>query len=454
MKFDLLIAEDDGDMARLLAELAHEQGFACEVAGDAGRASQRIARNLPDAVLTDLRLPGGDGMQLLALAREHDPRLPVVLITGYATPQNAVQAFQQGVFDIILKPFETDQVKLLLRRVRGLLEHRQRILQLSAQLAARRQDSIPEASSAEMRRALALSAQVAGTNVPVLLQGETGVGKGVLAEHIHASSPRAADTFLAVNCGAITPTLIESELFGHEKGAFTGASARRIGLLELAHGGTLFLDEINSAPAEVQTRLLKFIQDRSFFRVGGARPVEVDVRLVFAANVDLAGLVAKGAFRQDLFYRLNVFPIRVPPLRERREDIPVLAEFLLVKHAREINKPVKEIERSAINALCRYDWPGNVRELENVIQRAIVLAAGDTITQSELPRELVAPGRAAAALPWADDATLAEVERAWILEVLERHGGNRTRAARALGIDPSTLWRKLKEYGAAPPLPD
>lgn len=450
MRFQALIAEDDRDMAALLAELAREEGFDAETAADGLLAEAALKREAADVLLTDLRLPERDGLQLLELVRRQPAPIPVVLITGFATAQDTVRAFQQGVFDIILKPFEPDQVRFVLRKVKSLLEHRQRILQLRAALAQQPGDE-PQAASPGMKKVLALAAQVATTNLPVLLQGETGSGKGMVARFIHRASARIEQTFLAVNCGAIAPALLESELFGHEKGAFTGASARRIGLLELAHGGTLFLDEINSAPEPLQTRLLHFIQEQRFFRVGGARPVEVDTRLIVASNKDLAQLVAARRFREDLFYRLNVFPIHIPPLRERAEDIPLLAEYLLLKHAKILGRQVREIEPAALEALARYRWPGNVRELENVIQRALVLATGDTLTLAELPQEL-RPGRPGIHPehpPWGERATLADVERFWVLHVLARHHGNRTKAAAELGIDPSTLWRKLRGYGIA-----
>jgi two-component system NtrC family response regulator len=450
LRFLALIAEDDCDMAALIAELAREEGFDTETTADGLAAEATLRREAADVLLTDLRLPGRDGLQLLEAVRAQPTPVPVVLITGYATAQDTVRAFQQGVFDIILKPFEPDQVRLVLRRLKSLLEHRQRILQLRAALAQQSADE-PQATSPGMKKVLELAAQVAATKLPVLLHGETGTGKGMVARFIHRASPRAEQTFLAVNCGAIAPTLLESELFGHEKGAFTGATARRIGLLELAHGGTLFLDEINSAPPELQTRLLHFIQEQRFFRVGGTRPVEVDTRLVVASNKDLAELVAARRFREDLFYRLNVFPIHIPPLRERPEDVPLLAEYLMVKHARTLGRQVREIDATALDALVRYHWPGNVRELENVVQRALVLSAGERLTLAELPQEL-RPGATAILSqrpPWGERATLAEVERFWVLHVLARHQGNRTKAAAELGIDPSTLWRKLRGFGVA-----
>lgn len=438
----VLIAEDDEAMAQLLAELCQAEGVTAQVVADGNAAAEAMATQEIDLLLTDLRLPGRDGLSLLQLARQVQPAAAVVLITGYASAADAVRAFQQGVADVILKPFTAEQIRFVLQRLAGTRAREHRIAQLEAAVRAQ-QPAAPLAASAAMRRALQLAEQVAPTDLPVLLQGETGTGKGVLAAHIHRRSARQGQTMLTLHCGALAPTLLESELFGHEKGAFTGANARRIGLLELADRGTLFLDEINSASADVQTRLLQFIQERRFFRVGGTRPVEVDVRLLIAANRDLKQLCAQGAFRDDLYFRLNVFPIDIAPLRERPEDIAALARQVLARHAPRLNPKVDAIDEAAMAALVRYRWPGNVRELENVVQRALVLAPGNAVTVAELPAELRAPAGAPPNL-WPDNATLAEVERRWIEHVLQRCGGNRSRAAKLLGIDASTLWRKLR----------
>lgn len=310
---------------------------------------------------------------------------------------------------------------------------------------------LPVGLSLAMRNVLALLTRVAPTPLPVLLSGETGTGKGVLARHLHRISPRAEGPFLTINCGALTPTLIESELFGHEKGAFTGAQSRRIGLMEAAHGGTLFLDEINSAPSDVQVRLLYFLQEKRFMRVGGVSEIEVDVRMVAAGNQPLKPLVEAGRFREDLFYRLNVFPIDVPPLRQRVEDIPHLGLRILSRLAPELGKSVHACGPGVLDALQRYPWPGNVRELENVIQRALVLARGHRIEMHDLPLEVTqeavyfTPSSSGhTTLKLSPSATLSEVERAWIQHTLDACQGNRALAAERLGIDPSTLWRKLR----------
>jgi DNA-binding NtrC family response regulator len=445
MTFTLLIAEDDAAQARLLARVAAEAGFDVTSVADGEAALAELAANPPDALLTDLRLPGADGLQLIAAAREVDPGLPVILATGYATAHNTVEAFHLGVSDVLFKPLELDALKLTLKRLGDGLAQRRRIDQLSAQLAAHEAPPLMESRAPAMKQCLTLAAQVADKDLPVLLEGETGAGKGVVAGHIHRLSARREGPFLSLNCGALPPTLLESELFGFEKGAFSGATARKPGLLELAHGGTLFLDEINSASLDAQTRLLQFIQDRRLMRLGGVKAIDVNVRLILASNRPLKEEVAAGRFRQDLYFRVNVFPIPVPALRQRREDIPALAEYFLARHGRALNPEVKALVPEALERLMAYDWPGNVRELEGVIQRALVLAAGDSLTPVDLPADLRPAAPRLEGAPWPSSATLEDVEAFWIRHVLEQCGGNRTQAARRLGIDPSTLWRKLKE---------
>lgn len=445
MTFSLLIAEDDIAQAKLLAKLATEAGFETQTVHDGNAALAELRASPPDALFTDLRLPGADGLALIAAAREADAAMPVILATGFATAHNTVEAFHLGVTDVLLKPLELDAVRLTLKRLHDSLAQRRRIDQLSAQVAVQASPPLMDSRAPSMKQCLQLAAQVAATELPVLLEGETGAGKGVLASHIHDLSSRRDGPFLTLNCGALPPTLLESELFGFEKGAFSGATARKPGLLELAHGGTLFLDEINSSSLDAQTRLLQFIQDKQLMRLGGVKPISVDVRLILAANRPLKDEVAAGRFRQDLYFRIQVFPIPVPPLRERREDISDLAEFFLARHGRALNPNVRGITPEALERLLKYDWPGNVRELEGVIQRALVLSGGDTLTPAELPADMRPAPASNGTAPWPADATLEEVEKFWIRQVLERCGGNRTQAARQLGIDTSTLWRKLKE---------
>lgn len=439
----LLIAEDDAALARLAARVAEEAGFSVVVRHDGDAARSTLETEVPDALLTDLRLPGCDGLELLRTSKALDPQRPVLLMTGYATPMTAIEAFRLGVSDILLKPFDLDVARAALVRLKGAFDQKARLLQLTEQVARSQDAAWLAAKSPAMQHTLELAAQVADSPLPVLLEGETGVGKGVLARHIHALSPRAGGPFFTLHCGALPQTLLESELFGYEKGAFSGATARKPGLLELAAGGTLFLDEINSTSLDAQTRLLQFIQDKQVFRIGGVKPVKVDVRLIFASNQSLKERVRDGGLREDLYYRIAVFPITVPPLRERREDLADLAGFLLARSAFEMGRPALPLDADALARIQAYAWPGNVRELANTLQRALVLAQGALIRAADLPAELHdRPG--APACPWGESATLAEVESAWIRQALERCGGNRTQASKMLGIDPSTLWRKLK----------
>lgn len=444
MSFTLLIAEDDLAQAKLLAKIATEAGFDSMLVHDGNAARSELRSNPPDALFTDLRLPGVDGLALIAAVRELDAAMPVILATGFATAHNTVEAFRLGVTDVLLKPLELDAVRLTLKRLHDSLAQRRRIDQLAAQLAVQASPPLLDSRAPAMKQCLQLIGQVATTDLPVLLEGETGAGKGVLAAHLHERSERKGGPFLTLNCGALPPSLLESELFGYEKGAFSGANARKPGLLELAHGGTLFMDEINSTSLDAQTRLLQFIQDRRFMRLGGVKPISVDVRLVLATNRLLKDEVAAGRFRQDLYFRVNVFPVPVPPLRSRHEDIPTLAEYFLARHGRALNPAIHGIAPDALERLQRYDWPGNVRELESVIQRGLVLATGETITLADLPADLRPVPVTLGGVPWPGEATLEEIERFWIQHVLARCGGNRSQAARQLGIDPSTLWRKLK----------
>ncbi len=439
----LLIAEDDAALAKLAARVAEEAGFSVVVRHDGDAARSTLETEVPDALLTDLRLPGCDGLDLLRTSKALDPQRPVLLMTGYATPMTAIEAFRLGVSDILLKPFDLDVARAALVRLKSAFDQKARLLQLTEQVARSQDAAYLAAKSPAMQETLELAAQVADSPLPVLLEGETGVGKGVLARHIHALSPRAGGPFFTLHCGALPQTLLESELFGYEKGAFSGATARKPGLLELAAGGTLFLDEINSTSLDAQTRLLQFIQDKQVFRIGGVKPVKVDVRLIFASNQSLKERVRDGGLREDLYYRIAVFPITVPPLRERREDLADLAGFLLARSAFEMGRPALPLDADALARIQAYAWPGNVRELANTLQRALVLARGALIRAADLPAELhERPG--APSCPWDESATLAEVESAWIKQALERCGGNRTQAAKMLGIDPSTLWRKLK----------
>ena len=446
MRWDLLVVEDDHTMADLLAELAREAGFDARTATNCRGALDEIARQPPEVLFTDLRLPDGDGVEIIRAAKRLTADIPAVLITGYASVPDVVAAFRAGALDLLTKPFEPAQIIQVLDRILDMLSQRRRFQALVKRLDTL--DSAPErmiAESAAMREVAELAERVSAMDVPVLLGGETGTGKGVLARLIHDLSPRAGGPWFAVNCGAVSAALAESELFGHEKGAFTGAMQRKLGLLELGDGGTLFLDEINSASSEIQTRLLQFVHDHTLLRVGGRKPISVDTRIITASNQPLRDLVARGRFREDLFFRLNVFPIEIPPLRERRDDILPIAQQMLARCCLRMHCTAREISPSALRLLLVHSWPGNVRELESLIQRAAILCTGDTLEPSHLPTELSGDARTTAVLgQFPDDCTLADLERLWIDRTLQRTGGNKSEAARRLGIDASTLHRKLK----------
>ncbi|UQB43039.1 sigma-54-dependent Fis family transcriptional regulator [Thiomicrospira microaerophila] len=443
----LFVVEDDADMADLLAELATTTGFKVEVFLQAERAQQAIHLNPPAVVLTDLRLPDGDGLSILETTKHASLDTQVVLITGYATLQDAVQGFKLGLYDLITKPFDIAQMTALLQRLLDQVQHRKSMIKLQTRLAQLDNTELqPICQSPKIKAVYQLIQQVCQMDVPVLIEGETGVGKGVLAKFIHQNSPRKQDSYFELNCAAVPANLIESELFGHEKGAFTGANSRKLGLLELADGGTLLLDEINSMSLDVQAKMLHFLQNQTLIRVGGQTTIQVDVRLIFASNQSLQSLVQQLTFRQDLYYRINVFPVELPALRERPEDIQALAELFLSRFARKFNKPVKQISADALKQLKTYDWPGNIRELENIIQRAVVLAQTEQIELANLPQEMrPAPNKIelSPGLVVAENTPLEQLEKLWIDYTLQRCNGNKSQTARELGIDASTLHRKL-----------
>lgn len=448
----ILVVDDERRLAELLAAALDDLGHATHVAYDGPTALAVMATERIDLVLSDLRLPGMDGRALLREIRSLWPDVPVVIITAFADVRDAVGLIKDGAFDYIAKPFEIDDVAATIARALSLTEMTRENERLRAELDQRYAfDRLIGASGAH-RATLAAIAAVCETRATALLTGESGVGKEEVARAIHFNSPRKRKPFVAVNCAAIPEALLESELFGHVKGAFTGAVAARVGRFEAAQGGTIFLDEIGDMPAPAQVRLLRVLQERRFEPVGGDRAREADVRVLAATHRDLRREVEAGRFREDLFYRLNVFPIHIPPLRERVEDIGLLARHFLARFGEEMGKRVAGFTPAALAALEAHRWPGNVRELQNYVERAMILARRELIDVGDLPPEVAAPSRresaGASAMVTNDlDAEMERLERAYIEEALRRAGGVQAQAARDLGIAERSLWHRVKRLG-------
>jgi two-component system NtrC family response regulator len=448
--FRILVVDDEPAQRELVAGFLRKQGFEVALAADGTEAHTRFRAEPFDLVLTDQRMPGLSGLELIAALRRVNPEAAVVVMTAYGTIETAVAAIKAGAADYLTKPLNLDE---LLHRIRTVRE-RQRLVaenrELRLALSERHRVEGIIGESGRMQEVLSLVHRVAASDATVLIQGESGTGKELIAQAIHHASARASGPLVKVNCAALPETLLESELFGHEKGAFTGAVAARQGRFELAHGGTLFLDEIGDLPLHLQVKLLRVLQEREFERVGSSRPVSVDVRLIAATHRDLAALAKAGRFRDDLYYRVNVVTIVVPPLRERREDIPPLIDHFVRKFAGTNRKRISGLTRDAGDLLLRYDYPGNVRELENLIERAVVLTRDEVIGAADLPLTLQEP--AADTAPAAGlTAAVEAVERRMIHEALTRANGVQTRAAEALGISERALRYKLKKYGLAGP---
>ncbi len=445
----ILLVDDETAILDTLEILFRGEGYEVAVADSGPKALAALEDEKPDIVLTDIRMPGATGLEVLAEALQIDPELPVILMTAQASLQSAVRAVNEGAYYYLQKPFANDELLAICRRAveaRNLKVENKR-LKKEIKSRTRRGSDRPTGVARSFLEVLELAETVAGTESTVLISGESGTGKEVVARYIHTLSARVEGPFLSINCGALPESLLESELFGHVKGSFTGAVKDKDGLLVAATGGTFFLDEIGEMSPATQVKLLRAIQEREVIPVGSTQAVPVDVRIVAATNRDLEEEIIRGGFRSDLYYRLNVIQLRLPPLRDRREDIPVLANYFLEKTDSNGSGPYS-LSEDAMAALAAYDWPGNVRELENALERAVVVTSQSTITPESLPervRETPTPRLGAAELP--PNPTMEVVERAYILWVLQSEGGNKTRAAEVLGIDPSTLYRKLNRYG-------
>jgi DNA-binding NtrC family response regulator len=459
----ILIADDEPDMVENLTRILRRAGHRCLRATDGERAAALLESERPDLLITDLRMPGLDGMGLLQRAREMDPALPVIVITAYGTIESAVAAIKQGAFDFLPKTFSVDELLVVVERAL-----RQRHLQVeNRNLRQQLQQTLGFENivgrSPAMARVFELVRKAARSEANILIRGESGTGKELIARAVHANSPRAGQPFVPVDCASLPENLLESELFGHEKGAFTGAVRAKPGLMEVARGGTLFLDEIGELSLALQSKLLRALQERQIRRVGGTALIDVDVRLVSATNRDLRDAVSRGRFREELYYRVNVIEIALPPLRERAGDVALLAHAFLKRYGQ---GRLRGFDEDTLAALERYAWPGNVRELQNVVERACALADGDTVRLRDLPEYVVrgggtvsrpAPGGPAGDVPVLADGEdlplkaakerwMGVLEASYLRRLLDRHAGNVSAAARAAGVDRKTFHRLLKKY--------
>jgi DNA-binding NtrC family response regulator len=446
----ILIVDDESNARAALSEILREDGFATETAADGFKALGKLDEFAPDVILTDLKMPGLDGIAFMEKARAAAPGAVFVVMTAFGTISSAVDAMKKGAENYLLKPLDPEALGAVVDRAMEKARLVQEARRLRDRLRERNALSHIVSSDPKMQAVLELVAQVGPSKASVLVTGESGTGKELIAEAIHAASPRSKAPFVRLHCAALSESLLESELFGHERGAFTGAFSRREGRFKQADGGTLFLDEIGEVPAAVQVKLLRFLQERTFERVGGNETLRVDVRIIAATNRDLGAEIKKGAFREDLFYRLNVVAVELPPLRERRADVPALASFFLRRYASENGKTIETFADDALAALLEYRWPGNVRELENVVERAVVLCDGHRIEKKHLSPTVV-PTEDGEALPPIPGSTIADLERYAILKTLEACGGSTSKAATVLGVSPRKIQYKLHEYTQSSP---
>jgi two-component system response regulator AtoC len=441
-KVRILVVDDEAIVRESLSDWLKDVGYQVFTAENGHKALEVIETEKPSIMIADLVMPGMDGIELMKRAKAQQPKIEVIIITAYASIPTAINAMKEGAYDYIEKPFCPEKAEFL---VKNLAEHQELVeenLSLRQRLEDRYRFENIIAKSSKMQRVIEVIKIVAKSNATVLITGESGTGKELVARAIHSQSHRRIKPFVAVSCAALPESLLESELFGHEKGSFTGAYAQKKGKFEFANGGTLFLDEVGEMSANIQVHLLRVLEEKEFTRVGGNEPSRVDVRVISATNKDLRKAIEKQEFREDLYYRLNVVNIELPPLRERKEDIPLLAEHFLYKFAIENQKEITGFSPEAMEFVLDYDWPGNVRELENAIERAVILAKDSIITIGDLPQENLSPAYSAT-----PRKNLKEVERGHIWNVLRETGDNYSEAARILGISRMTLYNKAKEYG-------
>ncbi|HIK92755.1 MAG TPA: sigma-54-dependent Fis family transcriptional regulator [Planctomycetes bacterium] len=449
-KLRVLFVDDDESISALLESELPRMGHAATVCRSPGEAMDAVSRNTFDAAIVDLRMPGGSGWDVIDHLREHSPDTEYVISTGHGSMDDAIRAVRMGAYDFLPKPVSLFEISAVLQRIgdKKALQNKNVALESRLLQVEGRSDLIGE--SAGMQRVKKLVDKIAPTSSAVLILGETGTGKEIVARRVHEQSDRADAPFVAVNCGAIPENLVESEFFGHRKGAFTGADTARTGLFEVANGGTLFLDELGELNKSMQVKLLRFLESGEVRRVGENEPFKVDVRIVCATNSDLQEMVAAGTFREDLVYRVNTFEIHLPPLRERREDIPILAHHLVARHLKRESLPEDFLPPETLDVLKAHSWTGNVRELANVMEHSVILSDGEAITPDDLPQSLLRKGRPAVASPALalfDDRprTLREMEDQMILHVLDRHSGDKPAAAKELGIALKTLYNRLSQ---------
>ncbi|PKN63434.1 MAG: two-component system response regulator [Deltaproteobacteria bacterium HGW-Deltaproteobacteria-15] len=448
----ILVVDDDLTHRTMLRTLLSGWGYTIVEADDGSTAIEKVRQRPFDLILMDIRMIKVSGLQAMMEIKAYNPAIPVVIMTAYASVETALDALKNGAYDYLTKPLDFDELRLTLERAMDHTRLREENRQLRESIGSRFDRRNIIGRSPAMVRLLETVAQVAPSEATVLITGESGTGKEMIGGAIHFNSPRKDGPFVKINCAAITETLLESELFGHEKGAFTGAYRRKEGRFVQAHGGTLFLDEISETSMAMQVKLLRVLQDMEITRVGGEGVIKVDVRIVAATNKDLLRLAESGRFREDLYYRLNVVGLTLPPLRERKEDIPLLAQQFLQTFSEKNNKTIKGFTPQAMDRLIRHDWPGNVRELMNAVERSIVLSRSEYLGEEDLPLVPLEPKTEScpqAAENMDGDLSLDEIEKAAIMKVLDSSNGNKSEAARRLGITRKTLLKKLREYGAA-----
>lgn len=447
----ILVVDDEKGMRDLLSKVLKKEGYQVFIANDGEEGLEIIKNNALDIVIADLDMPVMNGIEMIKQARDFDPNLTIIIITAYASIETAIDALKLGAYDYLVKPFNIEEVKLIIKKAFERINLISQNIYLKSELNDKVYFPGIIGSSEKMQKVLELIKAVAPTDSLVLLEGESGTGKELVAKAIHENSKRKEFPFIVINCGALSEGVLESELFGHERGSFSGAFSQRKGKFELAHRGTLFIDEIGELSLSAQTRLLRVLQEKEFERVGGNFPIKVDVRIIAATNKNLQKEVKEGRFREDLFFRLNVFKIVLPPLRERKEDINAISKYFLEKFSKNLNKEITDFSQDSMKILKNYHWPGNIRELQNIIERAVVLCNSNIITPRELTEDLVHSGEISNIANVLDNETLDDaidrIEKSLILKALKKAGFSQTHTAELLGIKRTTLRYKLEKYG-------